>query len=502
VTLAELAAAVSGAEVVRGAACDVVRVTHDSRDVGPGALYVALPGQRVDGRRFIPQALEAGAVAIAGLPVCETDVPSTVGFLALPAPRATLGALAAAALGWPARAMTLVGITGTNGKTTTSTLIAQMCDAVGWSPGLIGTVVHRVGAEVEPALHTTPEAPDLQALFARMRAADVRLAAMEVSSIGLTEHRVGGLAFDVAAFLNLTPDHLDYHGTFDAYGEAKARLFRDHLASAAVAVVCVDDPAGEAMIAVVPPGRTVWRVSARPERTDVEVGYTTLSFGPFGIRGRLRTPLGPIDLETPLVGEFNAINVAVAVACARAAALPADAIAEGLRTARIRGRLERVPAPPGAPTVLVDYAHTPDALGRAIDAVRPFASGRVLVVFGCGGDRDRLKRPLMGAAAATADAVVVTTDNPRGEDPVAIADAALEGALAAGLRRVEAIESGGACVVLDRRSAIEAAIAASGPGDVVLIAGKGHETYQEVGGVRHPFDDLAVARARLEGTPA
>lgn len=496
-TLAELAAAVSGARVVREATTAVSRVTHDSRTAGPGALYVAVPGQRVDGRQFISQAIVAGAAAIAGVPACEADVPPGTGFLALTEPRVALGALAAAALGYPARSMTLVGITGTNGKTTTSTLVAQMCAAAGEAPGLIGTVAHRIGDELIEARHTTPEAPDLQALFARMRAAGVRHAAMEVSSIGLTEHRLAGLSFDVAAFLNLTPDHLDYHGTLAAYGDAKAQLFRDHLAPGATAVIALDDPAGAAMMAAVPAGRTIWRVSAVPGRSDVEVAYTALSFGGDGIRGRLRTPVGTLDVETPLVGGFNAENVAVAAACALAAGLPAHAVGRGLAGARIRGRLERVPAPSGAPTVLVDYAHTPDALARAIDAVRPFATGRVLVVFGCGGDRDRQKRPLMGAAAAAADVVVVTTDNPRGEAPDAIATAALEGALAAGKRAADDRATGTAGIVLDRRTAIEAAIAAAAAGDVVLVAGKGHETYQEIAGQRHPFDDVAVARAAL-----
>jgi UDP-N-acetylmuramoyl-L-alanyl-D-glutamate--2,6-diaminopimelate ligase len=497
--LSELARGVPGAVVSCGGEIEIARVTHDSRDAGPGALYVAVQGQRVDGRRFIPQAVAAGAVAIAGRPDCAGDVPSGIGFLALPAPRLALGVLAAAALGHPARAMTVVGITGTNGKTTTSTLIAEMCAAGGNAPGLIGTVAHRIGEEIVEARHTTPEAPDLQALFARMRAARVRVAAMEVSSIGLTEHRVSGLTFDVAAFLNLTPDHLDYHGTFAAYGEAKALLFRDHLAPGATAVLCVDDPASAEMRAAVPPNRTVWTLSAQAGRSDVDVAYRSLTFGPQGIRGHLQTPMGGVEIDTPLVGGFNAVNVAVAAACARAAGIEAAAVSAGLRRARIRGRLERVPGPDGAPTVLVDYAHTPDALTRAIEAVRPFAAGRVLVVFGCGGDRDRQKRPLMGAAAAAADAVVITTDNPRGEDPAAIAAAALDGALGAGLRASGAIDSGCACVILDRRAAIAAAIAAARPEDVVVVAGKGHETYQEIQGTRHPFDDVEVARVTLGG---
>lgn len=482
--LEALAQSVPGARAVRGGALEIRRVTHDSRAVRPGDLFVALPGQKVDGRAFIPLAVASGAVAVAGVPGCEGDVPAATGFLAVERPRAALGLLAAASLGWPARALQLVGITGTNGKTTTSTILASMCEAAGWPPGLVGTVEHRVGSRRVPTKHTTPEAPDLQALFAEMRDAGVRLAAMEVSSIGLTEHRVTGVEFQVAAFLNLTPDHLDYHGDLEAYGAAKRLLFSEHLAPGGVAVICVDDPFAARVIEAVPAGRTVWRVSVAGG-TPAEVFYERLAQTPAGLRGRLQTPAGPVEVETPLVGAFNATNVALAAACARAAGVPASAVEAGLRRATVRGRLERVPAPEGSPTVLIDYAHTPDALSRAIEAVRPFTPGRLIVVFGCGGDRDRAKRPLMGRAAAAADVVLVTTDNPRGEDPAEIAAAAAAGA------------GPDARIVLDRRAAIAAALALAGPQDTVLVAGKGHETYQEVQGKRHPFDDAAVAAELL-----
>ncbi len=493
--LTTLATLIPDTRHTQGPDAVVTRVVHDSRAARPGDLYVALPGQRVDGRTFITQALAAGAVAVAGLPSCAADVPAGIGFLEVSQPRVRLGALAAATLGWPARSLKLVGVTGTNGKTTTTTLLATMGDAAGWSPGLIGTVQHRVGDRRIEARHTTPEAPDLQALFAEMRDAGVRLTAMEVSSIGLTEHRVSGLAYDVAAFLNLTPDHLDYHGTLADYGAAKCLLFSEHLAPAAVAVVLTDDPYAPTIIDAVAPGRALWRASATTDRGDVR--YEGLVHGPHGMRGVLQTPAGAVVIDTPLVGAFNAANVAVASACAAAAGLPLEAITAGLRVARVRGRLERVPAPEAAPTVLVDYAHSPDALSRAIEAVRPNATGRLIVVFGCGGDRDRTKRPLMGAAAMAADAVVVTTDNPRSEDPAEIAAAALDGALAVGGRRADGPADAGVCVILDRREAITAAIAAARHGDIVLVAGKGHETYQEIAGVRHPFDDAAVAAEAL-----
>jgi UDP-N-acetylmuramoyl-L-alanyl-D-glutamate--2,6-diaminopimelate ligase len=494
--LSTLATLIPEARHAQGPDTSVARVAHDSRAVRPGDLYVALPGQRVDGRVFIPQALAAGAVAVAGPAACASDVPAGIGFLSVAEPRLRLGALAAAVLGFPARSLKLVGVTGTNGKTTTTTLLATMCDAAGWTPGLIGTVQHRVGGRRIEARHTTPEAPDLQALFAEMRDAGVRLTAMEVSSIGLTEHRVSGLAFDVAAFLNLTPDHLDYHGSLVEYGAAKCLLFSEHLAPGAVAVVLTDDPYAATIIDAVAPGRTLWRASASSGRGDVR--YESLVHGPQGMHGRLQTPAGAIEIDTPLLGAFNAANIAVASACAAAAGLPLDAITAGLKVARVRGRLERVPGTESGPTVLVDYAHSPDALARALEAVRPNATGRLVVVFGCGGDRDRSKRPLMGAAAVSADSVVITTDNPRSEDPGEIAAAALEGALSAGGRRAASPGEAGVCMILDRREAISRAIAAARHGDIVLVAGKGHETYQEIAGVRHPFDDAAIATEALQ----
>lgn len=491
----ETSVATPGVRLVRGGEIAVRRVVLDSRAVGAADLFVAVPGQRVDGRRFIPQALSQGAAAIAGLEVCAADVPEHVGFVALDTPRAALGPLAAAALGHPARSLTLVGVTGTNGKTTTTTLLSGMTAAAGWTPGLIGTVSHRVGDLETPAKHTTPEAPDLQALFADMRTAGVRLAAMEVSSIGVAEHRIDGLTFQVGGFLNLTPDHLDYHGTLEAYGAAKCAFFERFLAPGGVACVLVDDPFSTTVRGAVPAGVSVWRVTAQPGALSsaAEVAWTRLEQTPAGLRGRLRTPAGEIAIDTPLTGGFNAANVALAAACGVAAGLPLEAVAAGLRTARVRGRLERVRGPVGAPTVLVDYAHTPDAIARAIEAVRAATRGDLWAIFGCGGDRDRTKRPMMGAAAAAADGIVVTTDNPRSEDPAEIAAAALAGAVGAGRPQSEAPRVGTACVVLDRRAAIEAVLSVAGPDDTVLIAGKGHETYQEIAGVRHDFDDVAVA---------
>ncbi len=487
-----------------GADVEVTGVTHDSRRVRAGDLFVALPGANADGRRFVADALARGAAAIA-VPddAADTGAPADVPALRLSAPRTDMAALAAAVYGHPSRRLKLVGVTGTNGKTTITTLIAAAVAAAGQPVGLVGTVAHRVGDALVPSGHTTPEAPDLQALLARMLAAGVRIAAMEVSSIGLAEHRVDACEFAVAAFTNLTPDHLDYHGTMAAYGDAKARLFASGLAAGGIAVVDVDDPFGATIAASVPQGREIWTVSLRDPAAAVR--YAAAAIDGRGIRGTLVTPRGAVEVECPLLGEHNARNVAAAAACAVAADVPPEAVATALRTARVPGRLEAIDNALGL-RVLVDYAHSPDALGRVLSALRPLTDGTLWCVFGCGGDRDATKRGPMGAAAAAADAVIVTSDNPRTEDPAAIAAAAVRGAVDAGRPLAETPAAGRTYVELDRRRAIRAAIAAARPGDTVLIAGKGHETYQQVGRDRLPFDDAEEARRALaergEGTRA
>lgn len=487
--LSHLAAALPTARLEGGDA-DIRALTHDSRRVGPGTLYVALRGRTVDGLRFVPNAITAGAAAVAveGDAQLAVDVP----VLRLAAPRRDLATLAAALHGHPSTRLKLVGVTGTNGKTTVSTLFAAIADAAGWPAGLVGTIEHRVGRERRPAAFTTPEAPDLQALLAEIVAAGAPAAAMEVSSVGLAEHRVDALRFAAAAFLNLTPDHLDYHGDMAAYGAAKRRLFTDLLAEDAVVVVDVDDPFGPTLLADAP---GAWRLSIAPDAAT-EVRWRDLVIDARGVRGTLVTPVAEVGLESPLLGAFNAANVACAAALALAVGAPAEAVAAGLRGAVVRGRLQPVPHA-GGPTVLVDYAHSPDALARVLATLRPLTAGALWCVFGCGGDRDRAKRGPMGAAAAAADVVVVTNDNPRGEDPAAIAEAAVAGAVAAGRPRADTPRPGATVVELDRRRAIELAVRAAGPDDTVLIAGKGHETYQEQGGARRPFDDVAIAAAAL-----
>jgi UDP-N-acetylmuramoyl-L-alanyl-D-glutamate--2,6-diaminopimelate ligase len=465
---------------------EVDAITHDSRRVEPGACFACIPGARTDGHDHAPEAVARGAVAL----LVERPLPLAVPQARVPSVRAALGPLAATLYGHPSETMRVLGVTGTNGKTTTTYLLEAIGRRAGERVGVIGTVGARIAGETVATEHTTPEASDLQELLARMRDATVSTVAMEVSSHALEQHRVDGVQFAAVCFTNLSHEHLDYHGTLDAYFEAKARLFDPRRARSAA--VNVDDPRGLELAARV---RTtdldLWTFAVDDESADVTA--ETPSFAPDGTAFTLvdRRAGERVALRLPLVGPFNLANALAAAATARAAGVPLAAIADGLaQPLVVPGRFERVDA--GQPfAVLVDYAHTPDALGRVLAAARPLAGagGRVVCVFGCGGDRDPAKRPLMGAAvAAAADVAVLTSDNPRSEDPQAIADAVLPG-LATGPAAVT--------VELDRRVAIATALAAAAPGDVVVIAGKGHETGQTAGGRTRPFDDRVVARAEL-----
>lgn len=485
VLLHELLDGITPLALVGDPSVDVGTLELDHRRVRPGACFACIPGARADGHDYAPAAVAAGAVALLverplGLGVSEARVPEV---------RAVLGPAAARLHGEPSRSMCCVGVTGTNGKTTTTYLLHAIATAAGHRPGLVGTTGARVGERRIATAFTTPEAPELQALLARMRGEGADWVAIEVSSHALAQRRVDGTWFAAACFTNLSHDHLDYHRTLDGYLAAKARLFEPERCG--IAVVNADDPAGGA-IADHARGRgiPVWTYALDDPRADLgatDIGGTDreVSFTLVDRRGG-----GRIAVQVPLVGRINVANALAAAATARALGIPLGAVADGLaRTAVVPGRLERIDA--GQPfTVLVDYAHTPDALAGAVAAARALpGAGRVGVVFGCGGDRDPVKRPAMGAAAAAADLVIVTSDNPRSEDPAAIAAAAAAGARAAGA--VPLVE-------LDRRAAIRAAIAWAGPGDVVLIAGKGHETGQTQAGRTVPFDDRVVAREELE----
>jgi len=435
---------------------EVTAVTHDSRAVAPGALFCCVPGATADGHDFARQAVDSGAVAL----LCERPLGLGVTEVRVADVRATMGPVAAACHGHPSAALPVVGVTGTNGKTTTTWLLRAVLEAAGRPTGLIGTL---------SGARTTPEAPDLQARLAALRDEGARAVSMEVSSHALALHRVDGTRFAVAVFTNLGRDHLDFHDTLEEYFAAKARLFTPELAE--VAVVGVDDPHGRLL-------RDAARIPTRGySLADVE----DLELGPRSSTGRWRGQ----RLVVPLGGAFNVRNALAAAMAALELGVDEATVVEGLAAAPpVPGRFEAVALE--APfTAVVDYAHTPDALEALLGAARDVASpgARLLVAFGCGGDRDRAKRPAMGEVAARlADVVVVTSDNPRSEDPAAIAEAVRGGAAG----------PGAVTTVLDRREAVATVLAEAGPGDVVVVAGKGHETTQDVGGTAVPFDDRAV----------
>jgi len=459
---------------------EILHVSRDSRDVGPDSIFVAIAGRRIDGHDFVGST-PAGAVVV------ERDVASPPGttVIRVSDSKHALAEIAAALHGWPSREVPIVGVTGTNGKTTITSLVDSALRTLGWPVGRIGTTGNAIAGELLPSRFTTPEAPALQGLLREMVDRGVRAVAMEVSSIGLAQRRVDGTRFALGVFTNLTPDHLDFHGTFEAYREAKARLFGELLrepGGAPRALLCADDPAHAELLA--PDDAWTYGFS---EGATLRITDATLTAQ--GTTLELATPQGAVRLETPLVGRFNALNVAATYGILVLLGVERDDAIRSIRDAAPPpGRLERVDDP-GGRLVVVDYAHSADALEQALRTLRPLTSGALWVVFGCGGDRDEQKRPTMGRVAeAEADRVVVTTDNPRSEDPAAIARAVVGGIA----------DPAGIVVELDRTRAIEHALQASGPGDTVLIAGKGHETYQEVKGERRPFDDRELARTVLQ----
>jgi UDP-N-acetylmuramoyl-L-alanyl-D-glutamate--2,6-diaminopimelate ligase len=478
----------------------------DSRAVAPGDLFVALRGSQADGHHFLGAAGKLGAVAF-----LVEAVPDGVDLQGRPTlvvrdTRRALAPLATRFYGNPSAELTLVGVTGTNGKTSTTYLVESILQQAGREVGVIGTVEVRYAGERHRAINTTPESLELQRLLRAMRTRGVDAVAMEVSSHGLALGRVDGCRFAVGAITNLTQDHLDFHGTMEAYRDAKALLFARHIAAGGVAVVHLDDSYAPAFVeAARSAGVRLVTTSRRPE-TGADVALLSADVSLSGTRAAVRLPgppgAAPLEVTLPLIGDFNLENMLVAVGIATALGVAPASIAAGLAAVpQVPGRVERVHAAlPGAPTVLVDYAHTPDAVEKLLRTVRPLAQGRLITVFGCGGDRDRAKRPLMAQAVARwSDRVVATSDNPRTEDPMAILGEVERGL--GGLCRVGALalDATGASytVLADRRAAIELALAIAQPKDTVVIAGKGHEDYQIVGHERLPFDDRAEARRAL-----
>jgi UDP-N-acetylmuramoyl-L-alanyl-D-glutamate--2,6-diaminopimelate ligase len=488
VDLHVLAAAIDGALVAAADAGGVVTgVTLRAAEVRPGDLFAALPGARAHGADFVGQARAAGAAAVLTDPAgLERARAAGVPVLVHPQPRAVLGTAAAIVYGDPTERLRVLGVTGTSGKTTVAHLLEAGLAAAGRTTGLVGTVGTRIAGTTLPSAFTTPEAPDLQALFAVMLEEGVTDVAMEVSSHALALGRVAGSHFAVGAFTNLSQDHLDFHADMDDYFATKAALFTPGRTEHAV--VCVDDEWGLRLAARTPGavtvsvrGRADWCVRNVTGDTDGTQAFTAL------------TPHGPVPVRLLLPGPFNVANALVALACLDAAAVPPSVAAEGLARVAVPGRMQRIER--GQPFLaVVDYAHKPAAVAALLDALRPQVAGRLLVVLGAGGDRDRAKRPLMGAAAAAgAELLVVTDDNPRSEDPAAIRAEVLAGARAEP-RRGEVREIG------DRAEAIAAAVAAARPGDAVVVAGKGHETGQKIGDVTLPFDDAQQLAAAIAAT--
>jgi UDP-N-acetylmuramoyl-L-alanyl-D-glutamate--2,6-diaminopimelate ligase len=477
---------------------EISGISCDSRRVGPGTLFVGLPGSRVDGGQYWPEVLAAGAAAAVIGPAASAAQPPGPAdpVLVLPDPVATwAGELASAFWQHPSQRLALIGVTGTNGKTTTTHLIEHLAAAAGQPTALFGTLINRWPGHSVTAQHTTAFADGLQPQLAQAVEAGARIAAMEVSSHSLDQQRVAGCRFAGAVFTNLTQDHLDYHPSMQAYFEAKALLFAEPLIDGGGAVVNVDDPWGERLAEdLIARGQRCWRASL--EHPDADLRIEDLSMGSTGVGGTLVSPVGRGAFRSPLVGRFNLMNLLEAVGVLLQQGLRLDPLLAALASFRgVPGRMERVSlggtAAP-APAVLVDYAHTPDGLENALSACRPFTSGRLICVFGCGGDRDRGKRPQMGAIAARlADAVVVTSDNPRTEDPQRILEDVVAGIAPGVALQVE----------IDRARAIARAIASASPQDLVLIAGKGHEDYQILGTTKVHFDDREEAekalRARL-----
>ena len=471
--------------VVRRPTDDVVvrAVAYDSRKVEPGTLFFCVPGAVTDGHLFAGEAAAAGAAALVVERELELDVPQVL----VTDARRALALIGAAFHGNPASELTLIGVTGTNGKTTTAYLVDAILRADGRTTGLIGTIETRIGTRTRAGVRTTPESLDLQELFAEMRAAGVTAVAMEVTSHALALHRVEGLSFAVAGFTNLTQDHLDFHRDMEDYFEAKRSLFVAGRSERGA--VNVDDPYGRRLFESVPIPSVAFGTSA-----DAEIRAEDVTFDQNETRFTIRTPKGDLGIVTSLIGAFNVSNCLAAAALCLQAGVAPEVVERGISSlAAVPGRFESVNE--GQPfSVVVDYAHTPDSLENVLGAARGVAErhgGRVLVVFGCGGDRDRGKRPLMGGIAArAADVVLVTSDNPRSEDPGAIVDEILEGVVA---QRPE----GADFVDVDRTTAINEAIGRAGEGDIVVIAGKGHETYQQFADRTIDYDDREVAREAL-----
>lgn len=465
-------------------------ITDDSRAISAGSVFVAVKGERVDGHQFIPTAVSEGAGGVVAQQPMKTG---TVPFVCVKDSRKALGLLGSHFYGDPSSRLRMVGVTGTNGKTTTTYVCKAFLEAVCAHVGLIGTVAYQIGDVIIPAAHTTPGALELQQLLAKMVTQGCTAAVMEVSSHALAQDRTSGCEYDVAVFSNLTQDHLDFHGTMEAYFQAKLRLFTELIGGKKAnkrAIVNIDDSYGPRIVERCPV--PVWTYALKA-KADLRAEDVRLSLQ--GTAFTAVTPLGNLRIKSHLVGEHNVYNLLAAIGVAIHEGATPDQIHHAVdRVTNVPGRFERVMA--GQPfTVVVDYAHTEDALNRLLMAAETLKTGRIITVFGCGGDRDRGKRPKMGEAAVrSSDVVILTSDNPRTEDPHAILEQVEQGVVKAlGQRPYVQYHK-----IADRREAIETAVREAREADMVLIAGKGHEDYQIIGTTKHHFDDREVARQAIE----
>ena len=485
---------------------EITGIAYDSRKVIPGGLFVAVSGHRQDGHRFVGQALAQGAVAVAAereLP----QLPAAVARITVPDSREALAHLAAVFYDYPAKKMHLIGITGTNGKTTTAYLLESILKASGIRVGVLGTIEYRSGSRIWPAPVTTPESLDLQYYLSEMVREGVTHAVMEVSSHALEQGRCRGLNFEVGVFTNLTRDHLDYHQNMEAYYQAKAKLFFHYLGETAFspgarAIINRDDFFGERL----------WAEAAVPKidyGMEKETAYRPLTVHASfqGTQVQIQTPRGAFEVTSPLIGRHNVYNVLAAWAAGDALHLPTERLQEGIRSLdKVPGRMEPVPNPKDL-SILVDYAHTPEALRFALTSLKELTSKRIIIVFGCGGDRDATKRPHMGQIAGEmSQLAIITSDNPRSEDPLNIIAQIEAGAREQKMRPYDPAaltqvpEQPGYAVIPDRREAIRRAVQWAGPREVILIAGKGHENVQLVGNRTLPFDDRQEALKAVEAT--
>ena len=457
---------------------EITGVVYDSRKAAPGVLFVAVSGFASDGNRFIPMAMEKGAAAVVTAKRPEGEVP----YVLVSSDRLALALIAANYYDHPARKMTIIGVTGTNGKTSVTLLVKHVLEVcLGAKVGLIGTMENLIGTESIPTERTTPESFELQGLFARMYEAGCSHVVMEVSSHALALERVGGIRFQVAAFTNLTEDHLDFHKTMEAYCDAKAELFR----RCDRAVVNLDDSYGPRMLSgcCCPVVTTSVREQADIQARNVELHSQ-------GIRFTAAREGETVAVELPIPGRFTVHNALTVLGIALSLGIPMEACARALSGAKgVKGRIEVVPTPNEPYTVLIDYAHTPDGLENILRSVRDFCRGRVIAVFGCGGDRDPMKRPIMGhIGVGLSDFAVITSDNPRTEEPMAIIRDILKGVNQ---------EDGEYIVIEDRRKAIRYAMDIGKKDDIIILAGKGHETYQDIGGRKYHLDEREEVTAHL-----